>query len=372
MKRIAAVLLAIATAVVLFADPVYAVWAALVAMAVAWILDPLALRVGFRFGAVLAIVFAAAITATVVAWAEGPERGMELGGMVLLRLSVLTVSAAVLVRAVNAERLLRATRRFGMERLGLVLGLALNSLPRLADASTDVWTATRVRSDGALARLRRIPGLGEVLLAHTARIAEEAAAAASLRGHSALTRTGETLRATVRVVVVTGPGDGGKTGAVVTAADRLRDTGLSLAGFVQPGEYEDTRKTGFLLRDLATGDEATLATLGDRTGGDFGTRFRFSNDGFRLGRKALSRAAPGSVVIVDELGPVEMRGRGHMPAVRTALATPALLGAVLVVRRTLVPSLLAALDASDAVVIDVEEEGEQVVKTILDSLAIDR
>jgi nucleoside-triphosphatase THEP1 len=78
------------------------------------------------------------------------------------------------------------------------------------------------------------------------------------------------------------------------------------------------------------------------------------------------------VVIVDELGPVEMRGRGHMPAVRTALATPALLGAVLVVRRTLVPSLLAALDASDAVVIDVEEEGEQVVKTILDSLAIDR
>ena len=43
----------------------------------------------------------------------------------------------------------------GLERLGLVLGLSLNSLPRLAEAAADVWTASRVRSDGAVARLRR-------------------------------------------------------------------------------------------------------------------------------------------------------------------------------------------------------------------------
>jgi nucleoside-triphosphatase THEP1 len=372
MHRIATLLLAMSTAVVLFGDPLYAAWAALIVMAAAWILDPSALRAGLRFSAVIAIAFAAAITAAVVAWAEGPQRGIELGGMMLLRLLVLTVAAAVLVRSVNAEALLRAAQKMGFERLGLVLGLALNSLPRLAEAASDVWTASKVRHNGAVARLRRLPGLGEVLLAHTARIAEEAAAAASLRGHSALTRTGDGLRASIRVVVVTGPTGGGKTESVVAVADRLREEGAAVAGFVQPGEFEEDRKVGFRLRDIATGEEAVLATLGERREGDFGTRFQFAEEGFRLGREALSRTSSGAVVFIDELGPVELRGQGHMPAVRSALAVPNLVGAVIVVRRHLVPALLAELDASDAIVIDLGSEGDHAVQAIVDALAIGR
>jgi nucleoside-triphosphatase THEP1 len=230
-----------------------------------------------------------------------------------------------------------------------------------------------VRSDGAVARLRRLPGVGEVLLAHTARIAEEAAAAASLRGHAALTRPGDGLTTPVRVVVVTGPSNGGKTETVRAAAEQLRSSEVSIAGFVQPGEFAEGRKVGFRLRDVATGEEAPLATLlGERSEGEFGTRFQFSDEGFRLGREALARSASESVVIIDELGPVELRGQGHMPAVRTALAVPGLLGAVIVVRRTLVPSLLAELDASDAVVIDVESVGDRCVESILTALAIER
>ena len=229
MNRFAAVLLATSVVVVLFGPPLYAAWGALIAIVVAWILDPSALRAGLRFGAVLGIVFAASITAAVVTWAAGPQRGIELGGMVLLRLLVLTVAAAVLVRAVNAETLLRLTKRAGLERLGLVLGLSLNSLPRLAQAAADVWTASRVRSDSAAARLRRLPGVGEVLLAHTARIAEEAAAAASLRGHSALTRPGNSLQTPVRVVVVTGPGNGGKTETAIALVEELRRRGCGNA-----------------------------------------------------------------------------------------------------------------------------------------------
>jgi nucleoside-triphosphatase THEP1/energy-coupling factor transporter transmembrane protein EcfT len=371
VRRVAGVFLAASVVALLFADPVYAVWVVPVAIAAAWFLDPPALRAGLRVGVMLAIVFAAAVTAAVVAWAEGPERGFATGGMVLLRLAVLVVTAGVLVRSFDAERLLVVAQRLGLERLGLVLGLALNTLPRLVEASAEVWTASRVRGDGAVARLRRLPGLGEVLLAHTARIAEEAAAAASLRGHSALTRPARMLVAPVRVVVVTGPSNGGKTGTVIAAAERLRSGGVPVAGFVQPGEFEAGSKVGFRLRDLASGGEATLAIERGRGEGDFGTRFHFTDEGFALGRGALSRAAPGAVVIVDELGPVELRGHGHMPAVRRALAVPGLLGAIIVVRRNLVPALLAELEASDATVIDVEDHGAGSIDAIIGALGAD-
>ncbi len=372
MNRIAALMLVVATAVVLFGSPVWAAWAALIAVTAAWYLDPPAVRAGLRVGVVLAVIFAASVTAAVVAWAEGPERGLTVGGTVLLRLLVLTVAAAVLVRRVDAEALLRLTTRLGFERLGLVLGLALNALPWIAETSGEVWTAYSMRSRGLVDRLRRLPGLGEVLLAHTARVAEEAAAAASLRGHSALTRPRIDLPLPVRMVIVTGPTDGGKTGAVLALAERLQSGGVPVAGFVQIGERESGRKVGFRLRDIATGEEERLAVLCDRSEGEFGTRFRFLDDGFQLGRQALARVRPGGVVIVDEIGPVELRGAGHMPAVQRAVKAPGIAGAVVVVRRPLVPALLAALEASDAVVVDVEHGGDHSVESIIDALNVKR
>ncbi len=370
MNRVAGVLLAVAAVTVLFGDPVYALFAAMVAVAVAWILDPSAVRAGFRFGVVLGIAFAAAITGAVVTWTEGSQRGLELGGMVLLRLAVLVIVGTVLVRRIDAEALLRTTRRLGFERLGLILGLALNALPRIVESSGDVWAANTMRSRNALDRVRRLPGLGEVLLAHTARIAEEAAAAASLRGHSALTRAGGVLDVPVRTVVLTGPPNRGKTRAIIELVEHLLRQSVSVAGFAQPGIFEDDRKVGFKIRDLSTGEERVLARLGERADGYYGTRFQFSDEGFALGHDALRSVVPGSVLVLDEIGPVELRGEGHMPAVRTALASTELLGAVIVVRRSLVPTLLADLEASDAVVIDIEDHDEDVVNLMVEALRL--
>lgn len=371
MNRSAAALLGISMVVVLFGRPEYAVFAAVVALSVAWILDPGAVRVGLRLGIVLAIAFAAAVTAAVVAWSAGPERGLVQGGMVLLRLLVLTSVAAVVVRSVDAEGMLSAARKAGLERVALVLGLALNSLPRTVEAVGDVWIAHRVRSGRFSDLVRRLPALGEVLLAHTARIAEEAAAAASLRGHTALTKTLGPVKVPVRTVVVTGPPDCGKTRAIGRLASTLSERHISVAGFEQPAVMEDGRKIGFDIRDLETGEQAPLARLADGHKGDYGSRFRFSGEGFEVGGRALARASCSAVVVVDELGPVELRGDGHMPAVERALAVPDVLAAVLVVRRSLVPSLVATLDATDVVIIDVEQHPDDVHVAILEALALE-
>jgi hypothetical protein len=57
--------------------------------------------------------------------------------------------------------------------------------------------------------------------------------------------------------------------------------------------------------------------------------------------------------------------------VRRALAVPGLLGAIIVVRRNLVPALLAELEASDATVIDVEDHGAGSIDAIIGALGAD-
>jgi nucleoside-triphosphatase len=355
VRRLGYLLLAAAAVAVFPRSPLAPAAALLFALTAALLLDPPALRALLRAGLLLALLFAAAVTAGVATLTIGPARGLQVGSGLLLRLLVLSTIAAVVARAVDAEALLALARRLGLERLGLVLGLALNVLPHLTAALHDVWIALRLRHRGWRA-VRAVPRLAELLLAHAARIAEEAAAAAALRGHSALVRPSLAVRAAVRTVVVTGGRGSGKTTAVLAAAESLRRSGQPVAGFVQPGAWAAGERAGFELLDVASGERAVLARRVGPEQGEHGTPFRFEPAGFACGQRALARAGAGAVLLVDELGPVELRGRGHMPAVRRALTTPGLEGALLTVRRSLVPSLLATLELEDVAVVEVGEQ----------------
>jgi len=345
--------------------------AAVVASAVAWIADRDSFRRVLRVGLILGAVFAAAAATAAVAWASGIDRGLMIGGTVLLRLVVLGTAAAVVTRSVDAETILRLTSRFGMERLGLVFGLALNALPHLSETAATVWNAHRVRSAGRWAAVRRLPALAEVLLAHTSRVADQAAAAAALRGHTALSRTVAPLAPRTRTVVITGPTGCGKSPLVSSVVDELGRRGIPVAGFLQPAIIEDGIKVGFRVEDAATGEVRDLARRVASGGGAFGTSFEFFDEGFDLGRRALMNLSSGSVLVIDELGPVELRGGGHWPAVERALQNSDPAGLVVVVRRSLVPALVEALDAGDVVVVDLEEAEVAAITIVLAGLEID-
>jgi nucleoside-triphosphatase THEP1 len=377
MRRVGGWLLAVAFVTCLLPRPLAPVSALVMAVLGAWLVDRAVLRAVLRLGMALAIALAAAITGAVVAWSAGPTRGLVVGGALLLRLLVLVITAGTLARVVNADTIIRVTRRVGMERIGLVLGLSLNVLPRLVTAAHEAWLAMQVRARGSGGRsvgavwwrlLSSLPQLAEVVLAHTARLAEEAAAAAALRGHAGVFSGTGAVAVPAPIVVVTGPTGSGKTTTVEAAVAELTAAGTQVAGFVQPGLWEEKDKVGFLIRDVATGEQMPLARRVDHDSGDHGTGFRFDEAGLALARQALRRACSGAVLVVDELGPMELRGHGHMRAVRKALSVNGLAGVVVVVRRHLVPALLAALDAENAVIVDVQSEGEAASQAILDGV----
>ncbi len=365
-RRLAGVALALATLAAVSDDLRVVAAAAALAVLSALVLDPAVVRSALGVAAVLTIALAAAAAGAAVALVHGPARGLLTAGGVVGRVLVLWIVAGVVGRRVDADRLVAGARWLGLERLGLVLGLALNALPRLVEAASEVWMVHRLRSPGRWAAIRHSTRMAEVLLANAARIGDDAAAAAALRGHSGLTHPRRpALEPPAPVVVVTGAPGSGKTAAIEAAVGIMRSRGCTVAGIVQPGVFSHGRKIGFRVRDLATGTEVALAERVERGRGEHGTPFRFAREGLDLGRRALGRAAPGSVLVVDELGPIELRGDGHMPALRRALAAPGLDAVVLVVRRQLVPSLLAALVTTDVTIVDVEEAPDTTVEQIV-------
>ena len=331
-----------------------------------WV-DKAVLRSALRLGFVLAAVFAAAVGGSAVAWSSGLSRGFEAGGALLARLLVLWLVAGVVSRSVDADEVLRVFRKMGFERLGLAFGLALNALPRLVIAGRKVWIAHRERSPSRFETWKRLPVLAEVLLAHTVRIGDDAAGAAALRGHSGLVRSQQaTLVCPAPAVVLTGRPGVGKTSVLEQIIEQLRGESFEVAGLIQPGVFHDGAKVGFSVRDLRTGEEAPLAQRIPRESGQHGTGFVFDQAGQDLARRAVASVPEGAVLVVDELGPVELRGKGHMPALRQALASRPPDVLILVVRRHLVPALLAALSATDAHVVDVENEGSEAVAKIME------
>lgn len=368
MRRFGTLLALMAVGLAFVPHPLAPLLTLLAAFLASLLLEPAAVKRAWRLPALLLVLVAAALTALLVGWAAAPGRGVAAGAAVLLRFLALLLLAALASRHVDAEAVQRGAQRLGMRRLGLAGGLALNALPHLGEAARDAWTALAVRRSAARPRLADLPRLAEVLLAHTARVAEEAAAAAALRGHHALARPGGPLPHVPLVVVVTGRPGVGKTPTMRGAAAALQARGVPVAGFVQIPVWDEGGTGGYLVRDAASGEERTLAVKVGEQRGEHGTPFRFEPAGFAFARGALQRARAGSVLILDELGPVELRGGGHMPAVRRALARPGLAAVVATVRPALIPSFLSHLAVPSAVIVDIEGAADPVAE-LLDALA---
>lgn len=117
-----------------------------------------------------------------------------------------------------------------------------------------------------------------------------------------------------RRVILTGERGEGKTTLCLALAEEARRAGWTVGGIVTPGRWDNGQREGYRIRDLLTGEERPLAS---RSGG--GTMrvgsFSFASEGIAFGRQALEAALAAKVqlLIVDEVGLLELRGDGWAP-----------------------------------------------------------
>jgi nucleoside-triphosphatase len=135
-----------------------------------------------------------------------------------------------------------------------------------------------------------------------------------------------------KLVLWTGEKHCGKTTTIAKFAKTACAEGFVVVGLLAPSKYRNGRLTGYDVLDLRNKTRALLARR--KTDGNKTERFTFVADGLKIGRDALSPTATetADIIIVDEFGPLELRGDGWRRDVDSLLAlSDALI--LLVVRR---------------------------------------
>jgi len=127
------------------------------------------------------------------------------------------------------------------------------------------------------------------------------------------------MKARPFIVVLSGESGSGKTTICTRVVTLARARGLKVAGVLTPPRLAGGRKVGLDVEDIRTGQRRPLAescaepcrsTVG-ATDGPATESWHFHMDGLAWGTKVLRHATPCDLLVIDELGPLElMRGQG--------------------------------------------------------------
>ena len=123
-------------------------------------------------------------------------------------------------------------------------------------------------------------------------------------------------------VILTGPRRSGKTTLLRGAATSWKKRGLSFGGVLSlaVGPPEDV--SGYDIFNLNTGEVFPFLRREGRREWEKAGRFAVLPGAVATASEILLRVSSENPVIVDEAGPLELRGRGLWPAVSRLLAEP--------------------------------------------------
>ena len=160
-----------------------------------------------------------------------------------------------------------------------------------------------------------------------------------------------------RVLILAGDPGQGKTRLATEIVRHLRDRGIVVGGVLAPGFWRDGERWGFDVVDVLDGRTESLCRKDAPQQDVAAGPFHFLPEGLQFGRDALSverlQTAGADVVIVDEVGPLELSAAGWAEALDT-LAEHWRGPMLWVVRRALVNKVAARWLHAPPVVLEVE------------------
>ena len=158
------------------------------------------------------------------------------------------------------------------------------------------------------------------------------------------------------LAILCGESGSGKTTLCLRAIDEALKRHLSAAGLVTVPRIVAGQKVKMDVRDVRTGEERLLGQFVDDTGDPVIEHWQFSDDGIAWGEQMLRRATPCDVLVIDELGPLELiYGKGWYAAVDLLLEQRYRM-ALVAVRPLLLPTLRNHLESTNPLTLSVSKE----------------
>jgi nucleoside-triphosphatase len=169
--------------------------------------------------------------------------------------------------------------------------------------------------------------------------------------------------------IVTGGRGTGKTTFCRHMAELARQVGWDVAGILSLPRMENGVKTGIFALDLRHGEQRLLA--GPYSGEVAGTpmcRWIFSEQTLLWANNALAAAIPCDLLIVDEIGPLELEREAGLLAWRSVIAAGAYRVALAVVRPECVHHPLLEGKSSGSLIISSPEQAGELAQTMFAKL----
>ena len=125
-----------------------------------------------------------------------------------------------------------------------------------------------------------------------------------------------------RLVLITGLPGVGKTTLIQRIRDQYRNKGLNVVGITTREVREGSQRVGFKITNISSGAEGWLARVGGGIGPRIGKYTVVTEDLDSIGVGALKQATeqPNDLVLIDEIGPMEMTSRGFREALAELLS----------------------------------------------------
>jgi nucleoside-triphosphatase len=160
------------------------------------------------------------------------------------------------------------------------------------------------------------------------------------------------------IFVLSGPIHGGKTTFIERSLPRWTVRGLLCGGFLSLAVTDGNGAKGYDFLEIKGGRRLPYlrregAPDAERTG-----PFFFVPETLELARTIIRETDACELLVVDEVGPLELRGGGLWPALREILAAPAR-RSLLVVREEILEDFVAAVGPGAPLIFDVRDPNVQ-------------